>query len=186
MQVESYLIEELNATVNDSEATELFNELVTKLELDGQANLHKDSKKPIPFPRMKTGEMRVYRVHCPQTEDVTKYSGDTIPLRVLSLIALAREQKYFGYMEVWHALDKPDPILVGYTGGSRWAAASEGPFLIARWGDELETFSILKEQAKTLLLESWKSKLSSALQGAESSVVEYLAGKDNQWIRLES
>lgn len=70
-----------------------------------------------------------------------------VPLRVLQVAAWAKEHPLVGYLEVWHTADiKKDPILVG----RRECYGGEN-FLLARWGDALESFDVLQVKAQEVI-----------------------------------
>lgn len=130
MAVETYLEEELKELVVDAEKNDEWQEKVKELGLQGQQGMTVEEKSPIPFPRMTREMNNVYKTLCPTPEPVERYSGSTIPLRVVSMIALCRQEQYFAEIKVWHNLTAPDPVLVGYQTKS-WDSPM---FIIARWG----------------------------------------------------
>jgi hypothetical protein len=178
MAVETYLEEELKDLVTDAEKTDEWKKKVEELGLTGQQELVGDPEKsPVPFPRM-TGEMQnVYKTLCPQYGGVENYRGSTIPLRVLSMLALAKQENYFQTLEIWSNDSSPDPILVGYV-GNRYDGL---PFIIARWGDELRSFVELKQQAAKILIEDKKTEYKHRLASVEHDVTSFLNGNFVSW-----
>jgi hypothetical protein len=181
MAVETFLVEELAELFENVEVTEEWKRKITECGLTGQATLiGAPDKSPIPFPALKEGEQRVYRALCPAYEPIEQYSADTIPMRVLALVALSRQQKWFGLMEVWHDYSKPDPILVGYRGENRWS--SKGLHIIARWGDELRSYKELEKMAAARIKDQWKANLTTALATIDLDVAAYLNGSKSNLI----
>ncbi len=154
MQVETYEIEEL---VTGRDATEVEEEallLIEQLDLGGQRTLittdeDDGTRARIPYPKLSDHEQAVYHTRFPVAVDVAGYDVGIIPVRVLQVVAHAREQ--FDLIQVWHnkAID-PDPLLIGIL--------KHEPFLLARWGEALVPFSRIVEEAREFLKESWTKK----------------------------
>jgi len=153
MAEEIYLIDEVQELITEPEKLEEWKAQVEKLGLTGQATLldGKKEKSPIPFPLMNSKMDTVYKTLCPRTSSVKDYAGSAIPLRVLSVIALANQEQYFESIEVWSDDKAPDPIVVGIraVAGSTWQKAH---YLMGRWGDELRSFPELVNLAKQRML----------------------------------
>jgi len=106
--------------------------------------------KPLVFEQLSQEINNVYTVLCPRhkewkTEEIQK--GIEIPNRVKDLIQYCHFDSY----EVWSATAQvvKDPILVGIKQGENsW---DKTRFLVARWGKELEAFSVLRDKAKESL-----------------------------------
>lgn len=143
MAIETYLIEDSEKMILEPEHLEEWTKTVLELGLEGQQQLQKSDKSPVPFLMMNTIMQRVYETHCPTKGCVKAYSNSTIPLRVLSLIALSEREKYFAKIEIWNDNVNPDPIAVGYLTDEY----NSPKYLIARWGDELKDFASLKKEA---------------------------------------
>ena len=97
MNIETYLIEECQELIENPEELKEWKEKVSTLGLIGQESLAAEGKSPIPFPAMNLEQKNVYKMVLAQECKVEDYSKDTIPMRVLSLIALARQEDYFIY-----------------------------------------------------------------------------------------
>jgi hypothetical protein len=174
--VETYLAEEHSDVLSDAVANEEWFLKIKELGLTGQANLSDKTVSPIPFSPMTPGMRAVYSTLCPVVDSVEDYSADTIPLRVLAIIALCATQKYFARIRVWHSVAKPDPILVGSTKTSTWDSGNQ-EFLLARWGDELRSFPELYQLAERQLIDERKLALQSAISTCEVDVNKFLNGK---------
>lgn len=176
MAVETYLIEEVQGVVTDlAENTEWLAQ-VENLGLEGQKELLNPAKNcPIPFPKMKANEERVYHILCPTSIEVGKYKGGTMPLRVLAMVALCKQQGWFPLIEVWSDDRASNPILVGFNNEKRWSAEK---FIIARWGDELRAYVELEKIATNKKVAEWRNKLAKAIACAESDVVSYVTGEN--------
>lgn len=147
MATEVYLMEEHEDILTESDSLDEWKEMIEKTGLVGQQHILGESKSPVPFPPMTTEMLGVYGCICPNREKVENYSVSTIPLKVLSLIALSKEQAYFHKIEVWYDVQKPDPIAVGYIKNQNQFWGDGTAYIIARWGDELESFFELKQKA---------------------------------------
>lgn len=183
MAIELFLIEEADKLIAEANSIDEWKQKIEDLGLEGQKQLCIES--PIPFVRLKTTEIRVYEELCPNRSNVKDYKEDVIPLRVLSLIALAEKEKYFGKIEIWHNYSKPDPIVIGYKKDSKGEADkynNDGVFIIARWGDELRSFAELQEMAKKQWIERNKARLEDKLRNLEYSAYEYF--NMGEWVSI--
>lgn len=177
--VEEFLVEESEKMVGELEHLDEWLSKVEELGLDGQKNLTKQDKSPIPFLIMNKSMERVYETLCPQKINVKQFADTTIPLRVLSLIALAKQEQYFHEIQIWSDNSSPDPIAVG-----KLTDSYNSPlYIIARWGDELRSFAELKKNAiqkcinqKTLEFKKQISEFNNKLQDIDVLVEEYMNG----------
>jgi len=156
MAIEVFLIEDSEKLITEPEHLEEWTKTVEELGLEGQKELAQPGKSPIPFQPMNAIMQTVYKILCPKSESVKSYKASTIPLRVLSLIALAEKEGYFKEIDIWHADDKPDPIAVGYVKGRYY---TDEVFILARWGDELQDFPALEAKARKIFRERVQSKM---------------------------
>lgn len=184
MAIETYLIEDSEKMIAEPEHLEEWTKTVEELGLDGQKGLAREDKSPVPFPMMNEGMKRVYKTLCPQQTRVKAYSNSTIPLRVLSLIALSEREKYFNKIEIWDDQESPDPIAVGYLNDSY----SSPLYIIARWGDELRDFASLKKEAiakwKERKSAEWRQKINenqSKLNEIESQAQQYFTLLESEY-----
>jgi hypothetical protein len=169
MAIEVFFIEEMDKVITENESLDKWLDTVKELGLEGQLSLTSEGKTPIPFRKMTRVEREVYTQLCPEYENVKNYKSDAIPLRVLSLIALAEKENYFGRIDIWYATENTDPIAVGYklrpdqkpNDVSRWN--NDGIFLIARWGDELRSFPELQKMAKESYIRDEEERHQKAL-----------------------
>jgi len=175
MAVESFLIEEVQTLVTEQEDLAQWQKLVNECGMSGQTERSVEGKSPIPFPVMTRGMVNVYNTLCPQHEKAETYKTGTIPLRVLSLIALCKQEKYFNKLEIWHNDTKPDPILVGFPKDS-WGSSAH---LIARWGDELRSYPELENHVREHLLRQRRLTLKAELDGVEARVEKFISGEEN-------
>lgn len=147
-----------NTECNEAEELER-KELVIALGLDKTQH-----EEVITFPELSEVERRVYDILCPYKESVEKYTG-YIPTRVLRVVK--QYKGHFSRLDIW--TDKQqDPLLVGMVGTTT--------FLLARWGDVLEEFSVLKEKAIIQYRIFRKVKLETKLSGLELDVINYFQG----------
>jgi hypothetical protein len=158
MAVETYLIDEVQDLVTEPEELDKWKEMISKMGLSGQEELiGKEKKSPIPFPLMNVQMMNVYHTLCPSMDKVNEYNKTTIPLRVLSMISLAKEEGYFDQIEIWSDNKAPDPIVVGTKKDAKetWRTLT---YIVARWGDELRSFPELLQIAKKRYLEQMRAE----------------------------
>jgi hypothetical protein len=157
MKVEVCLIEDGQEIITDSDVTDDWKEKVEELGLEGQMSLidgDDDSSTTIPFPVMTREEAWTYKELLPSKSNVEQFRHGVIPLRVLSVIALAKQQNYFSKIEIWYSAADPDPVAVGY--------ANDAFYMIGRWGPELESFMILKQKAVEKLRTRYLAMLNKA------------------------
>jgi hypothetical protein len=134
---------------------------VMELVRDGQ-----DGLDIVPYRLITKDEQFVYKVLCPVTSAVENYDGSPIPLRVLQIVAHARELE-IGKLEVWSAEGAvKDPGLVAIGGGDTR--------LLARWGSELEDFGVLKLKAVKL----WKSVRLAILKRIQAQIANDLSATE--------
>lgn len=172
MQIETYEIEEIknsdaSTMAADSEALEI----CRKLGLEGQLKLSDPSTDTrFQYPKVTAVQKLVYQTLFPQTTRLEQFESGIIPLRVLQVAAWCKDQPMIHHCVVWHTLDvKKDPILVGCT---REYDGDE--FLLARWGDALESFEDLQKKAATIIAAKIKSivkegiaKLNARMESAD-------------------
>lgn len=102
MIIETYLIEKPKTLATDTETNKEWLHKIGELGLEFKKNLCKQNQKSIPFYRLRDGEVRMFNILCPEKTSVETYAENTIPLEVLSVIALAKQKGYFGRIEVWY------------------------------------------------------------------------------------
>ena len=162
MLVETFEQTEETATGKDSCLDEKAAELIEKLGLEGQKALAspKNSDVRCPYREMSIEELCVYTALFPEKIEIKHYDRGFIPVRVLQVAAHADNIGTYGQIQIWCERTMPrDPLLVGRIGTSDWNAKYH---ILARWGDALESFEVLKERAKKIMAEEIKNKLSEA------------------------
>lgn len=161
MQVETFECAETAA--EPIEASEEAIRLIDEMGLKGQSALlsKQDGKRDsrCPYREIRADERFVYRTICPQETEIDRYSVSPIPLRVLQIASHARSLGLFKRMTVWSQEDATvkDPVLVASTGGYDWETGSK-TFILARWGEELETFAVLLKRACSMAREHLQQK----------------------------
>lgn len=173
MKIETYEIEEINSSeasvmAADGESAEL----IEKLGLAGQRELiNPESGTRFQYPRMTKLQTLVFETCFPVKTKLDAFRHEIIPLRVLQVAAFCRDFQQTAFLEVWHtAIPKQDPILVG-----RKESYSSENYLLARWGDSLDTFEQLIEKARPIL----KAKCVARLNKLKSGVKEIEVSLDD-------
>lgn len=166
--VETYIEPELQDLITDTEKTEEWKKKIEELRLNGQLTLIEGKKSPIPFPVMNQSMKNIYKFLCPMANEIQTYSRTTIPSRVLEMIGLSIKENYFKRLEIWFDEISTDPILVGHH--------NKELYLIARWGDELRSFSEICQLARIKKIETEKRKLETKLTSLEKDVDDWLNG----------
>lgn len=177
--VQSFLVEETKELIYDSEKLDEWKAKCKELGLKNQLELASEEKSPMPFPFMNTVMKRVYETICPAKVDYKSYKKTTIPLEVLSLIALSEQEKYFDSIMIWYDDKSPDPLAIGVIKNKQYSYI-EDFYLIARWGDELKAFETLKNIAikvyantQELTLKDKMAECKHKLENLENNVARY-------------
>jgi hypothetical protein len=184
MQVETYECQETIA--EPLEIAEEAIEIINNLELDGQKTLitkvhDTETDTRCPYRKMRADERFVYRLLCPTTTDAKKYSSSSMPLRVLQIMSHALSLDLFKKIVVWSADGEiKDPVLVAYDTEDTWRASAT-PFILARWAEELDEWSVLVKKAKQI----WKEKAIAAIAKIKSQVALNEAFLENDAIGLD-
>ena len=125
---------------------------------------------------------------CPRTSSIESYTRSTIPLEVLQVYKLAKDNQMFENFEIWWDDVAPDPLLIGWNFEN--AEAKEKNYtwrkqmtLIARWGDNaLEIPKLLElgyEKIKFELLDKTRDameKCTSIKNDPDRYIRKILAG----------
>lgn len=167
MQVETYEVEGLNTT--NAEICEEWQTMISDLGLTGQEKLRAKTESGeaalCPYRTMTRDERFAYEVMLPTKVSVHDYTAGPIPVRVLQVLQHAKSLRneegkpMFGCFRVWSNDSEPDPILVAHTGESSW---SSDPYLLARWGESLISFSEVMEYALKRRSMEYAAKLREA------------------------
>lgn len=145
MEIEEYLIED--ATEIIAEGDDTWREKITELGLEGQLKLLSDSGKRIPFRELTREESAIYEELFDTKRTVENFSNEPLPMRVLALIALCKQENYFTEMQVWYNPQIKDPILVGWAIDPASSWGGRIGYIIARWGDVLMSLPELRVHA---------------------------------------
>lgn len=134
------------------EACEEASRLIEELGLVGQQTLTnpEQAETRCPYRQWHADEMEVYSLLCPSTDKAEDYDADTIPLRVLQVLAHAKSLEIYETFRVLHAANPAvkDPVLVGVPTGQQWSRSKW--HILARWGAELDEFPVLADKAARL------------------------------------
>lgn len=114
--VEIYFEKELSDIVFEAESLEEWKSIAEELGIDGQIELAKGTKSPIPFPFINNKMKMVCETLCPQKVELKRYDKTPIPLEVLRQAKFAINENHFLTIQVWYDDKSPDPFLVGVTG----------------------------------------------------------------------
>jgi hypothetical protein len=156
-EVETYIIEETQELIYDNEKLDQWNNLVKELGLEGQTQVIKEEKSPIPFLWMNQTLVKVFEELCPRKTKIEEYNKTPIPVEALSLVSLSKKESYFDKIEVWYNDKNPDPAIIGYKyrdgDKSEWSKDWYAEkYLLARWSDVKATLAELTERAKNLFI----------------------------------
>ena len=147
--VETFLIEENVELIYDNEKLEKWNSLVVQLGLEGQANITKPDKSPIPFMHMKRSLIAMFNVLCPVKTNIRQFNITPIPLEILDLVSLSEKEQYFSEIEIWYDDKKPDPVCVGKI--EHWILHAKGTYDVIKGSPK---FTSKKDAENYLLVNS--------------------------------
>lgn len=167
MQVETYEVEELTGEASNMAADSEASELIASLGLGGQRRLlNPDTVTRQPYRLITKEENAVFTTLFPNQSKLCDYADGIIPLRVLQLVAHAKESGFFNKgFYVWHPEPgKSDPVLVGHVERPVQTWTTTDTYLLARWGDALLPFEDLRKKAAAVLVSKWKVALAQVQQ----------------------
>jgi len=160
--------------------------LCEELGLEGQKklNVRTTDEGPItarfPYREMTATEAAVYGILCPTHSKVADYSAGPIPLRVLQVVAHAKGM--FNEIHVWAAASPvvKDPVLVGIKVDptASWRTTR---YILARWGDVLESFDALLVKAAKIQREKFRT-LAQRIQTEVGTCLAALKTEDDETI----
>lgn len=111
--VETYLEPKVVNLIHDNDDLDRYNNLIKELGMNGQQNVTRPLKSPIPFRYMNTSYVNIAKELCPRRVEFKLYDKSPIPLEILSLIKLAVDENYFEIIEIWYDEKTPDPFAIG-------------------------------------------------------------------------
>jgi hypothetical protein len=180
MQIETFECSEVSAEPVDATAEAL--ELIESLGLEGQRKLICPSKAEgqntrFPFREMLQDEVFTYERLCPTKKKISDYRASAIPLRVLQIAGMAKALMPECHLYVWDRAEAqvPDPVLVAQSQEEGYMHRPESKrWILARWGSELEAFSVLfgkamAEKRKEMLEHC--ERVRAAIQAASDSAL---------------
>lgn len=175
--VEIFVIEETAELIYDGEALEKWNKYVEELGLTGQKTIVKKDKSPIPFMHLKTSLKNVFETLCPTKMDVDKYNVTPIPLEILDVIALSKNEGYFEKIQIWYDNKSPDPVCIGMNYASAedrkkgYTFAMEH-YLLGKWADVKRSFSELTKLATQRYIKEQTASHKSSIKYYQSQLDE--------------
>lgn len=198
MQVETYeaiSLDEQNGQIVNELVSEEALALIETLGLDGQRSLiatknvgDESVQARNPYRRMTAEEMAIYSTLMPNRVKLSDYRDGAIPLRVLQVAAHAQSLGFFEEIVVWcPEPGQRDPVLVGMHKADTWRSEE---YVLARWGDVLESLDDLRKKAAQIIAEKVRGtiaevrgQLDAMEAGLEAKVAAYLrTGKSVQGV----
>lgn len=155
-------------------------ELIERLSLTGQQKFYKGTEalKVCPYRRITVQEQFVYGTLLPSQTLLSLYDASPVPLRILQVAAHAKEV-IDGYPElvVYHQPNpKADPVLVARIGNQY---SPDAIYLLARWGEALEEFSVLADRARQRWIEGAKGTL-RRIETEVRSAIEHIEERSHR------
>lgn len=176
--VETFLVEETINLIHDGEALQKWNDKVSELGLEGQKEvLVVKDKSPIPFMWMNDAIVATFEILCPTKADVAKYNKTPIPLEILELVSLSRNEGYFYKMEIWYNEKEKDPVCIGYaensenTNKDKWHVDYYAKkYLIGRWADVKASLDALTKRARLIFISATKATYEQQIRDAKRQI----------------
>lgn len=174
--VETFYIAETVNLIHDNEALAKWNNKVTELGLQGQTEVVKTDKSPIPFLWMNAAVISTFQVLCPTKVDIKVYNKTPIPVELLEVVSLCVKENYFDAIKVWYNEKEKDPVIVGYlqTPGndkSDWQLEYyANKYLIGRWADVKASLDSLINRAKKLFFNSESLRLKQEIRDRQRNL----------------
>ena len=165
IQVETYEIEDAkhsdaSTMALDAEASEL----IEKLGLSGQKSLQNpETLTRCPYPVAEEETLILFRALNSESCKPEEYSLDPIPVRVLQVLAHAKDLNFFSSFTIWYpnSARVEDPVLVASRTwrrpGMNWDCTDT--YVLARWGKMLQPLEKLRKEALVNLREQAIIKL---------------------------
>lgn len=164
--VETFIVEETSNLIHDNDALESWNQSVEALGLEGQKTVIKKDKSPIPFLWMNSALIATFETLCPTKVAVEKYDKSPIPVEILDLLKLSKNEGYFNEVEIWYNEVDKDPVCIGYHFGEAsnshsdyWKKTYAEKYLIGRWADVKASLDTLTKKAMQLFIVNTKRQL---------------------------
>ena len=186
--VETFLIEETIDLIYDNEQLEKWNKHVEELGLVGQTKIVHTDKSPIPFMHLKNSYKAICETLCPSKVDVEQYSITPIPVEILELVSLSKNEKYFGKIQIWYDEKSPDPFAVGIAG--EWIPREKGNWLWNKGQKSYEDALALCDGDKPYfsekqfyLIGKWADVKRSWKELREMATERYVATKGNEYTK---
>jgi hypothetical protein len=168
--VETFLVEETIELIHDADKLEKWNRFVDSLGLKGQTSIVKTDKSPVPFLWMNETLVNAFDTLCPKKVKIEEYNLQPIPLEILELVSLSKQENYFDLVQIWYNDDK-DPVCVGLIfsdSGSDWSREYNAKkYLIGRWADVKASLDTLIERARKLFIHTRTNELKTAIKSAQ-------------------
>jgi len=180
MNVETYEVEATHPEVDEAA-----NALIEQLGLEGQkAYTNPETGARCPYRTMTDDETFVYGILCSVKAPAHKFDAEPMPLRVLQVLAHAKDIGVFEGYEVWHpARPMKDPVLVAWMPGEQYRTTR---YMLARWGAELDSFPTLMDKALRQHRDNTIAALTKIKSEAESRLASVLGTSDAGLASLRS
>ena len=158
--VETFIVEETSNLIHDNDALKAWNEKIEELGLDGQKEvLVVKDKSPIPFMWMNDAIIATFETLCPTKVTIEKYNKTLIPIEILELVLLSRNEGYFFKIEIWYNEKEKDPVCIGFAENTEnknkdswYMDYYSKKYLIGRWADVKASLDTLTKRAREIFI----------------------------------
>lgn len=190
---ETFLIEETIDLIHNNEQLNAWNKHVEELGLQGQTQIVKKDKSPIPFMHLKQSYKNICEQLCPRKVNVREYNVTPIPVEILELVSLSNKEKYFSRVEIWYDEKTPDPFAIGmhstfYCYNKSYHRIDGLSGLTKEQAEQhkkenSEVYSFNEENAKYYLIGKWADVKRSWKELKEMATERFMAEKGNEYTK---
>lgn len=186
--VETFIIEETQELIYDNEKLDQWNKHVAELGLKGQTKIRKAEKSPIPFLHMKKSMVKTFETLCPRKVKLEEYDKTPIPVEILDLVLLSKNEGYFSKFAIWYDDMTPDPVCIGFAKNANWKpeydswdSYSFDLYLIGRWADMKACMEDLVAKAKKMFIKQEHNRLTQDIKTAERKIEDLKRTADTEF-----
>lgn len=186
--IETFFVEETINLIHDNDALDRWNEKVIELKLQGQTEVVKTEKSPIPFMWMNEALVATFETLCPTKVDISKYDKTPIPIELLEVVSLCVKENYFVKIKVWYNEKQKDPVIVGYSMpqdkdvDSDWSLGYYSKkYLIGRWADVKASLDSLVERAKKIFTHATTIQLKQEIRDRQRQLEDLETTVENKF-----
>lgn len=186
METQIFLEPELVNIAFDDNNRDLWEKTIRELELEGQLGMIENAKgaRAIPFMAANDFQYHILKELFNRECSPEQFNHCIIPLNVLDAIALCKRDQYFEKIEIRWCDGEPDPVVIGSIYENEEDKREKRTwrmkhYLIARWGEVLETWEQMRERA----LKKYKTRRTNEINDSIRGYKRELEDLDSYTLR---